>query len=201
MSKAEAEDVLDFWFGQLDADGRAEASKRKSWWKKDPAFDEEIRDRFLATYEAIVAGERRAWQEHASSCLALVIVLDQFSRNMFRNTAKMYAADGQSVQIVHSGLERGFDRMLRTDECVFFYMPLMHSEDLAHQERCIVLFRALHDQCPVAAKDGLAKNIDFAVKHRDIVRDWGRFPHRNEILGRASTPEELAFLEQPGSGF
>lgn len=197
----EAEDVLGFWFGRLDVDGQAASAKRKLWWKKDSAFDHEIKDRFLATYEAIVAGERRDWEEHARSCLALVVVLDQFSRNMFRGTAQMYAADGQCVRVVQSGLERGFDQMLRTDERIFFYMPLMHAEDLAHQERCIELFRALHDQCPAAAKDGLAKNVDYAIKHRDIVRDWGRFPHRNGILGRASTPEELAFLEQPGSGF
>jgi uncharacterized protein (DUF924 family) len=174
-----AEDVLAFWF--------ADPAR---WWKKDPAFDAEIRARFIPLHEAIDRGEREDWLDTARSALAYVIVLDQFSRNMFRGTARSFASDPRALAAARRGVDRGDDRTLSDDERVFLYMPFMHSEWLDDQDRSCALFLASrHDQAR------------FAEMHRNIIRRFGRFPHRNAILGRTSTPEEDAFLKQPGSSF
>ena len=175
------QDVVAFWFDELEP---------KQHWVKDPALDEAIRARFLPTYEAAVAGELEGWLDEPNSCLAYVIVLDQFSRNMFRGTGRMFAADEQARRATERALERGYDRQLPEARRSFLYMPLMHSEDLADQDRCVELFEAQGGD-----------SASFARAHRDIIARWGRFPHRNALLGRTSTPEELAFLEQPGSSF
>lgn len=160
------------------------------WWKKDPAFDAEVRDRFEALHAAIERGEREAWRASPRGALAYVIVLDQMSRNMYRGTARMFASDARALAAATEAIDRGFDQALPSAERGLLYMPLMHSEDLAVQERCVELFRALgNDQ------------VSFAEQHRDIVRRFGRFPHRNELLGRPSTDEEREFLTQPGSSF
>ena len=174
------DEILEFWFADP---GR--------WWKKDPAFDAEIRSRFSDLHESIERGEREDWRETPRGALAYVIVLDQFSRNMFRGTSRMFASDAQALAAAHAAIERGYDQALAPAERTFLYMPLMHSEDLADQERCVALFQS------VAAPDP----VRYAEQHRDIIRRFGRFPHRNEILGRASTPDELEFLTQPGSSF
>ena len=173
-----AEDVLTFWF----ADSRR-------WWKKDPAFDAETRDRFLALHGAVGRGEHEDWLETPRGALAYVIVLDQLSRNMFRGSGGMFEGDERARTATYRALERGFDEGLSDDERMFLYMPLMHSEDIADQDRCAVLFKALPDQ------------LSYAKQHRDIVHRFGRFPHRNAVLGRTSTAEELEFLKQPGSSF
>ena len=172
--------VLDFWFSHSDR-----------WWDKDPAFDAEIRDRFGALHAEIEAGEHEAWRATPRGALAYVIVLDQFSRNMFRDTPRMFASDRQALGAAREALARGDAQALGPDERSFLYMPLMHSEDLADQERCVELFREL----------GNAYSLDFAEQHLAIIRRFGRFPHRNQILGRASTPEEREFLTQPNSSF
>jgi uncharacterized protein (DUF924 family) len=174
-----AEDVLGFWFA---------APAR--WWKKDPVFDTEIRDRFLALHEAVDRGEHEAWLETPRGALAYVIVLDQFSRNMFRGSARSFASDTRARAASRRAVDRGDDRALSDDERPFLYMPFMHSEDLADQDRCSALFAALR---PDQAR--------FAEMHRDIIRRFGRFPHRNGLLGRQSTSEEEEFLKQPGSAF
>lgn len=175
---ADMDEVLEFWF--------ADPSR---WWRKDPAFDDEIRARFEALHEEIDRGEHEDWCAAPRGALAYVIVLDQFSRNMFRGTARMFASDARALAAARAAIGRGDDRQLAPAEQTFLYMPFMHSEDLADQERAVELFRAHGDEA------------SYAVRHRDIIRRFGRFPHRNELLGRASTPEELAFLTEPGSSF
>ncbi|MBI1211852.1 MAG: DUF924 family protein [Alphaproteobacteria bacterium] len=195
------EDVLDFWFGKLDALGCADAAHAERWWKKNPDFDEELRRRFGALHEAVAKGSHDAWLETPRGRLAYVIVLDQFSRNMFRDTPRMYACDGLALTAARDGVGASIDRILAHDERLFLYMPFEHSEDLADQERCIELFAGM---CEGLSGDRLKRaqdNVRFAERHRDIVKRFGRFPHRNRILGRATTAEEAEFLTQPGSSF
>lgn len=170
--------VLAFW----------RAAGPDKWFEKDDAFDAEIRARFLATYEAAVAG-RLAWDETPDGALALVIVLDQFPRNMFRDSARAFAADPLARAVASRAIERGFDQVAAPSERSFFYLPFEHSEALADQERCIALNRAAGD----------ADAVKWAELHANIIRRFGRFPHRNQALGRATTPDEQAFLD--GGGF
>lgn len=174
------EDVLAFWF--------ADPAR---WFRKDPAFDAEIHARFGALHAAIEAGEHEAWRTTPRGALAYVIALDQFARNMFRGTPRSFASDPRALAAATAAIARGDAAALTPPERVFLYMPLMHSEDLADQDRCVALFAAL----------GIAENLAFAEAHRAVIRRFGRFPHRNAILGRPSTPEEIAFLAEPGSSF
>jgi uncharacterized protein (DUF924 family) len=159
------------------------------WFKKNDAFDQDIHERFLETYEAAAAGTLGAWEATPDGALALVIVLDQFPRNMFRGTARAFAADPLARAVADRALARGFDRAMAQAERQFFYLPFEHSEALADQERCCELFRAIGD----------AELVKWAEQHADIIRRFGRFPHRNAALGRATTAEEQAFLD--GGGF
>jgi len=193
--------VLSFWFGDLDAHGCASPEVQERWWKKDPAFDAEIRERFSELYREVMAGEHEDWLAEPKSWLAYVIVLDQLGRNMHRDTAGMYAGDERALRAVEEGLEAGHDAELGLHERCFAYMPLMHAEDREAQRRCVKLFEALRDDAPVAKREGFAKNVEFAERHAEIVERFGRFPHRNEVLGRETTEEEARFLEQPGSSF
>jgi len=175
----EPADVLRFW--------RAAGPDR--WYAKDDAFDAAIREQFLPTYEAAAAGRLDDWEASAEGALALVIVLDQFARNMFRNDARTFAADPVARAVADRAIARGYDRQFEPRERQFFYLPFEHCETLANQERCIALFRALGD----------AEMVKWAEHHADIIRRFGRFPHRNAVLGRATTPAEQAFLD--GGGF
>ncbi len=159
------------------------------WFKKNDAFDQDIRERFLETYEAAAAGTLGAWEATPDGGLALVIVLDQFPRNMFRGAARAFAADPLARAVADRALARGFDRAMAQADRQFFYLPFEHSEMLADQERCCDLFRATGD----------AELVKWAELHADIIRRFGRFPHRNAALGRATTAEEQAFLD--GGGF
>ena len=174
-----AVDVLAYW--------RALGSQR--WYAKDDAVDAEIRKTFLPLYGAAVEGLLKEWEHDAQGALALVIVLDQFSRNMFRGSAAAFAADPLARAVADRAIARGFDRHFTHPERRFFYLPFMHSEALADQERCCELCREAQDQ------DGLA----YAEQHAGIIRRFGRFPHRNRLLGRETTPQEQAFLD--GGGF
>ncbi|HKU39456.1 MAG TPA: DUF924 family protein [Polyangiales bacterium] len=195
------EDVLWFWLGDLDGDGLAEQALVQRWWRKDAELDLDVRSKFEATWQAIMAGDREDWLPEPHGCLAYVIVLDQFSRNMFRGSAQAFAGDERALRVAADGVEAGLDRRLHGHERVFLYMPFMHSESLAMQDRAIELFSALTESARGRAKDAFAGNLEFARQHRDIVARFGRFPHRNAILGRESTPEEEAFLKLPGSSF
>jgi uncharacterized protein (DUF924 family) len=175
---ASPEEVLAFW---------REAGPDR-WYAKDEAFDNSIRERFLSTYEAAARGELAGWEATAEGALALVIVLDQFPRNMFRGSARTYQADALARAAANIALKRGYDLDVPDAERGFLFLPFMHSEDLVDQNRCVELYRASGDE-----------NLKYALQHRDIIRRFGRFPHRNAILGRATTPEEQAFLD--GGGF
>jgi uncharacterized protein (DUF924 family) len=171
-------DVLAFW----------RAAGPDKWFAKNDAFDAEIRKRFLALYEAAVAGRLGIWEQRPESALALLLVLDQFPRNMFRGSSRTYAADALARAVADRAIERGFDREIAVPERRFFYLPFMHAEDVASQERCIALCTAAGDT------DGLR----YAEQHADIIRRFGRFPHRNPVLGRETTVEERQFLEAGG---
>jgi uncharacterized protein (DUF924 family) len=157
------------------------------WFKKDDAFDADIRRRFLETYEAAAASQLADWEATPEGALALAIVLDQFPRNMFRGSARAFAADPLARAVVDRALARGFDEMIEAAERTLFHLPYMHSESLADQERCVALSRAVG---PDALK--------WAELHADVIRRFGRFPHRNAVLGRATTPAEQAFLDAGG---
>jgi uncharacterized protein (DUF924 family) len=195
------EQVLDFWFGKLDAAGCADAAHAERWWKKNAAFDEELRQRFGALHEAVARAERDDWLVPPRGRLAYVIVLDQFSRNMFRGTPRMFEGDKQAQAAAVEGVARGDDALLGVNERSFLYMPFMHSEDLDMQDRSVALFTALAASAPAELRGGLAAAVQYAEKHRDIIARYGRFPHRNAALGRDSTSAEIEFLKQPGSGF
>jgi uncharacterized protein (DUF924 family) len=171
-------DVLAFW----------RAAGPDKWFKKDAAFDAEITTRFHEVWRAAVDGELAAWEETAEGALALVIVLDQLPRNMFRGLARTYQADALARAAAERALARGFDQQVAKRDRRFFYLPLQHSEDLADQEHCVALARRYGD-------DEFTK---YAEQHADIIRRFGRFPHRNAILGRTTTPEEQAFLDAGG---
>jgi uncharacterized protein (DUF924 family) len=177
-----AGDVLRFWF---------EETKPEQWFKKDAAFDAAVRRRFLALQEVLAADTSEALFADARTALAAVIVLDQMSRNMFRGTARAFASDAQARWIAQGAIARGLDGELTKDQRMFLYLPFEHAEDRKAQERCVALMATLGD--PELTK--------WAQAHKDIIDRFGRFPHRNAALGRVSTPEEIAFLEQPGSSF
>ena len=195
------EDILDFWFGELNEQGCSSPEHRKRWWTKSAAFDQSILHHFLDDYEAIVNGEREAWRSTARGALAYIIVLDQFSRNMFRGTPKMFDADELAREVCREGLEAGFDAELSFDERVFFYLPLEHSESMDDHELCLRLFDGLVGSAPTQLEKDAKYYLDFAERHKAIIERFGRYPHRNEILGRASSDEEAEFLQEPGSSF
>ena len=191
-------EVIDFWFGSPASPERGRA--RKAWFVKDPQFDAEIERRFLELHRAARSGACADWEATPLSALALAVTLDQFPRNLFRGSAETFAADTRALALARRIVETGFDRLLRPVERVFAYLPFEHSEELAAQRRSVALFRAL------AGEQGehqalLGGYLDYALRHFDIVARFGRFPHRNAVLGRPSTPEEIAFLALPGSSF
>lgn len=183
MDRMNSQSIIEFWFSDR---------VRAHWWGKDPAFDQEIRDRFEDTYRRAMAGDLATWRETPEGRLAEIIVLDQFSRNMFRDRAAAFAQDPLARQLTHQAVASGADQELTPRQCSFLYMPLMHSEDVADHEEAVRLF---------ASHPDLANNLKFEYRHKAIIDRFGRYPHRNAILGRTSTPEELEFLSQPGSSF
>jgi len=167
--------VLDFWFSD---------EVKPLWFRSTPAFDDALRERFLAIWQAAAAGELDSWRESPEGALALVIVLDQFPLNMFRGKAESFSTEALSREVAQAAIDRGWDRELDRSCLAFLYLPFMHSENLADQDRSVALFEAA----------GLVDNLRFAQHHRELIRRFGRFPHRNAILGRPSSEEELAYL-------
>jgi len=174
-----AQDVVDFWFNAL---------KPEQWWKRDENVDADIVSRFSSLYEELSNEVPEVWLASSHGCLAAVIVLDQFPRNMFRDDARTFATDAKSLEISGQMIAAGDDVKLNQRERGVLYLPYMHSEDGKVQMRSIELFESLGD----------AAQLNFAIKHKQIIERFGRFPHRNKILGRDSTPEEVEFLNQPG---
>lgn len=176
---ASSDEVLAFW----------RRAGPDCWFTKDDTFDASIRKNFLPTYEAAAAGKLSHWEATAEGTLALVIVLDQFPRNMFRGEARCFATDPLARMAANIALKRGYDQDVPENERTFFFLPFMHSEDLTDQKRCVELYRAAGDDY----------SLKYALEHADIIRRFGRFPHRNPLLGRDTTAEEQAFLD--GGGF
>lgn len=177
------QEILDFWFVTTPASMRYAA---------DPALDTEIRERFLGAWQMAKEGELQIWEEEASGALALIVLLDQFSRNMFRGSGEAFSADARALEVAKRAVARGLDLALGRERQMFFYMPYMHSENLADQEECIRL-------CAEHRGDEVGPD-SYAARHRDVIARFGRFPARNRSLGRANTPEEEAFLKEKPSG-
>jgi uncharacterized protein (DUF924 family) len=181
---AAAHDVLAFWFAAAE-------QRRPEWFRKDDAFDAQIRERFGALVEQALAGVLRDWAGTTDGALARVLLLDQFTRNIFRGTPRAFAGDALALEAARAIVARGDDLRLAPLRRVFVYLPYEHAEDRALQQESVRLFKALGDP----------DFLDYARRHAAVVERFGRFPHRNAILGRESTPEEVEFLKQPGSGF
>ena len=183
--------ILAFWFGASEEHGK----RRAAWFKKDAAFDDEIRSRFLVTFELAASGQLVQWQGQAQSCLALIVVLDQFPRNMFRGNPRAFAADALARETTLYALKHGFDTAMKPVERQFIYLPLEHGEALADQQQCLQLMQAL------AVYPETSDLHVWAEKHLVIIKRFGRFPHRNAVQGRESTLDEIEFLKSLGSGF
>ena len=186
--------VDEFWFAGENGNERGQS--RKVWFVKDAKFDAEIRQRFLAVYEAAAEGKLARWAETARGALALVVVLDQFPRNLFRDTPRAFANDAKALALAKQAISDNFDQAVLPVERLFFYLPFEHSEVITDQEIAVTLIEAL-----AAKHTGMDGLVDYARRHHAVVARFGRFPHRNPILGRASTAEEIEFLKQPGSSF
>lgn len=174
--------VIDFWFNEISP---------AQWWAKDEVFDQEVQKRFLDTHESANRGELYTWRKTAEGRLAEIIVLDQFSRNIFRDTSKAFASDPLALVLAQEAIAQQEDQNIPEDKRSFMYLPYMHSESMVIHQQAIKLYTTL----------GNASNLEFELKHRDIIEKFGRYPHRNSILMRESSVEELAFLQQPNSSF
>ncbi len=177
-------EVLRFWF---------EETKPAQWFQKNTAFDADIAERFMLTYDMAKKDLCASWAKDADGALALCIVLDQFPRNMFRDTAKSFESDAKILLIAKDAVNKGFDQILSPLKRRFIYMPFMHSEDVFEQKRSVKLFASMKDDDPLS--------YDYALKHLEVIEKFGRFPHRNKILGRQSSDEELKYLNIAGAGF
>jgi uncharacterized protein (DUF924 family) len=189
----EASALIDFWFGPPRSETRFQ--QRDIWFEINPAFDTSLRERFGTLQSRAAAGECDGWAAEAEPCLALVLLLDQLPRNLFRDTAQAFATDPQARATAKSAIQRGFDRSLPAAWRQFFYLPFEHSESPADQKVSVTLMAML------ARDPAFAEALDYAQRHQAIIARFSRFPHRNVALGRASTPDEETFLVQPGSSF
>lgn len=182
VAKAKPDHVLHFWFETL---------RPEDWYRSDEGLDDFVREKMGALHDLAEQGALEHWQETPEGALALIILLDQVPRNIHRNTTRAFASDDKARAVLAAALEGGLDKRLTRRKQVFMYLPLMHCEDMAGQEQSVRLFTAL----------GKERNLDYAIRHRDVIRRYGRFPHRNAILGRESTALEQEYLDQPGAGF
>ncbi len=191
---AQAQGVLDFWF--LPPDNPDYGQSRVAWFRKDDGFDAQIRARFGALIDAAIEGGLRAWDATPHGALARLIVLDQLTRNVYRGTPRAFAGDALALALAVSMTEQRLDQQLAPMLRAFAYLPFEHAEDLAMQARAVELFQLLSQ-----AQPGFDGMLDYAQRHQEVIARFGRFPHRNAILARPSTPEEVEFLRQPGSSF
>lgn len=189
---AEAQAVLAFWF---------DPAQQPHWFDASPQFDAIIRDRFGGTYRLAAQGKLEQWIDTPQGWLALLIVLDQFSRNLHRDDPRAWAQDLQAQRLALWGIKEGYDRPLPPMQRVFAYMPLEHAEDMRLQRHCVALFEALCEQLSTEERHRYTGFLDYARRHQAVIARFGRFPHRNARLGRPCTPEELQYLAEPGAGF
>lgn len=184
--------IIEFWFSR---------HARELWFAKDASFDEEIRIRFGAAIHAAQLGEFEGWRETEGGALALLILLDQMSRNIYRGQAKAFLGDARALRIAEEALRRGYDKALGVVQQRFFYLPFEHAEDMANQDRAIQLFTQARDEASGQDRAMAEEQLDYAHRHRDIIKRFGRYPHRNAALGRPSTEAETEFLKGPDSSF
>ena len=195
------ETLLEFWFGKEPTTAQSLQARSKIWFSKNPDFDSEVRTRFeqpLLSFETFLW---KTWPKTPRGVLASIILLDQVPRNIYRNDPRSFQWDPIALELSKNGIEQKADLDLELIERVFFYLPLEHSEVLADQEKSVVQFQNLLRDTPRELDSQFSENLDYAVKHWEIIQQFGRFPHRNKILGRQSTPEEEVFLRKPGSSF
>ena len=174
--------ILDFWFNKCIPE---------QWFSKDSEFDNKLGEMFSEFVEEALKGKLKNWSDSESGCLALILLLDQFTRNIYRGTPRAFAGDEKALKLSFKCLKNGYLSNDNTHKCKFMLLPMMHSEDISVQELSLPLFKDLNDQ----------RTYEYALRHRDIIKIFGRFPHRNDILGRASTEKEIEFLKNPGSSF
>ncbi len=198
-----AADILDFWIGDASHSGEAAAEKNKIWFGKSPELDEEIRERFLTLLETLAAGPlAQKWAgKGPRERLAAIIVLDQFSRNIFRDSPRSFSQDMLALRLCKEGLALREDLSLSEAERMFFYLPLEHSEDVGDQSRSVEMFAALRRDAREDFQKLTESVLEYAYAHQSVVDRFGHFPHRNEVVARESTPEEVTYLAKPGSGF
>jgi len=199
----EIDRISNFWFGNLKENEIPSEEYRKRWWIKDHENDKRIKDSLGDYLNLAIKGELDDWKTTPLGTLALILLFDQFTRNIYRDTADAFSQDQEAIEISISGIKKGFDLELHPVQRIFYYMPLMHSEDMSMQEKSIESFSNLAKQftTPEAISKMVSGSSDYALKHYVIIKRFGRYPHRNQILGRGSTQEEIEFLSQPGSSF
>jgi uncharacterized protein (DUF924 family) len=196
-----ANTIREFWFGLNPDDLIVAQTQSKLWWNKNPDVDAQIRNRFEPDVVKAANRELDDWLETPQNRLALIILTDQFPRNIYRNTSQAFAFDSLARSWCKAGIQTGSHELLRPIERIFFYLPLEHSESIEDQELSVSLVRSLANSVEPNYRSTFESFIGFAIRHRDIIARFGRFPHRNQILGRESSPAELAFLQEPGSSF
>ena len=195
------ENIHRFWFGVLKAPADLPREKLTFWFMKNESLDNYIRDAYLSILEDATSGQFEDWKKTPRGYLCLILVLDQFPRHIYRNKPESFSNDPQALQLVLDGLEQGIDHNLYPIERTFFYMPMQHSEDLSVQEQSVELYAQLVEDVHEIVKPFFQEFHKYAKMHLDVIKEFGRFPHRNAILDRESTPEEVAFLKKPGSSF
>lgn len=197
LTPATQEQVLSFWFGALDACGRADPTHRAYWQKQPDTLDEQIRLQFGALHTAALSGALEGFRDTPRGTLAYIVVLDQFSRFLYRGRAEQFAGDALALAAALSGHERGLASELALDERVVFYLPLVHSEQLGLHDQCLELLASYTRELMGSARASMLSRVGFVERQRDVVHKFGRYPQRNALLGRESTPEERAYLELP----
>ena len=195
-----AESLHACWFGG-EADESAADRQSTLWWSKSAKLDAELAARFTPMVEAARAGALDQWAETAQGALAFILLTDQLPRNIYRGAPAAFASDPMARAVTVDGIERSTDRQLTPIERTFFYLPLEHAESLADQERSVSLYTQLSREAPASQGERYRNYLDYALRHRRVIERFGRFPHRNAIIGRQSTLEELAYLQEPGSSF
>ncbi len=201
MDREPIDRLLHFWFGKLADDGSVDREHRVLWFDASEEFDRRCREEFATDLARAAAGDLDQWCSTPRGRLALIILLDQFSRNIYRGTARAFAQDAKALALCEEGLADGTDRVLRPAERLFFYMPLQHAEDRAAQQRSTECLERLCAEVSAEPRPLFEEFLDYARRHQAVVERFGRFPHRNAVLGRASTPAELEFLAGPDSSF
>lgn len=195
------DEILLYWFGNIQKEEAPEDSKQKIWFFKSDSTDNEIKEKFLKDVENAISDIYCDWEDNPYSALSLILLLDQFTRNIYRDTPLAFSGDNKALEIAEKSINKGFDKLFHPIKRVFFYMPFEHSEDINMQKKLLELFSNLISESKDDLKPLIEGFNDYAQKHYDIVEKFGRFPHRNKILGRESTNEEIEFLKQPGSSF